>query len=102
MNGQLKVLGLTFEVSEACEDDRAFYEHLQSDDKLYYGRIIHAEQKIVIRKDLKNDRKSETLWHEIIHAISAAYGMELEEQQVTLLGSAIDQVIKDNEWISHL
>lgn len=99
----LKVGAITFEVVEAEEGDKDFYDHLQEDGKSYYGRAVYgATQKVVLLKDIQPDRKAVTMMHEVIHIISDTYGLELEEHMVIILAAAMTQVLKDNEWILRL
>lgn len=51
---------------------------------------------IRITKNLVKDQQEVTLLHEIIHALSGCYGLNLSEQVVAVLGEGLFQVLKDN------
>lgn len=55
------------------------------------------EQKIVIDESLPQDKKEETLLHEIIEALSGYYSLNLDHEVITTLGFGLYQVLKDNK-----
>jgi hypothetical protein len=57
----------------------------------------HFYQRIRIDLDeRKLDGIEGDLWHEIIEMINCEYNLKLEHQTITVLGSAIHQVLFDN------
>jgi hypothetical protein len=61
-----------------------------------YGQIDYDNGVITIRESSTPDQQKATLIHEILHAISEMYGLELEEKLVTSLANALYTVYKDN------
>ena len=60
------------------------------------GEFCPRNLTIDIEKTSSHQRQWETLFHEIIEAINSQYNLELPHQTINILGSAIFQVIKDN------
>ena len=63
------------------------------------GDIDHKYNSIRLDKTLCDDQKLETLLHEITHAISHIYELDLNHNQVSVLSAVLHQVIKDNKTI---
>ena len=61
-----------------------------------YGQIDYDNCVIVLRESSTPDQLRATLIHEMLHAISEMYGLELEEKLVTDLANALYTVYKDN------
>ena len=54
-------------------------------------------QKIVIcDDDRKSDGLMSDLWHEVVEMINHSYDLKLDHQTISVLGSAIHQVLRDN------
>ena len=68
---------------------------LNSGEELY-GQIDYNAQTITLREINKQDQNECTLIHEILHGISDMYGIDLDEETVTRLASALYILIKDN------
>jgi len=69
-----------------------------------YGEINYHEFVIRLSEDNTHESRFVTLWHETLHAIETAYGLELSEDEVTALATAIAQVLQDNpglNWTDH-
>lgn len=92
---EIDILGITYKVIEVDQVDKTNY--------LVDGEIDYDKQTICIKQDLSKERKSEILWHEIVHGICEH--LQLEEIQksehlVQCLGNAIYQVLKRSNTIS--
>ena len=92
---KIDILGIPYKVIEVKQVDMTNY--------LVDGEIDYCKQTIKIKKDMPSERKTETLWHEIIHGIGEH--LEIEELQknehlVQCLGNAMYQVVKRNGLIS--
>ncbi len=61
-----------------------------------YGQIDYDNGIITIRESSTPDQIRATLIHEVLHAISEMYGLELEEKLVTDVANALYTVYKDN------
>ena len=84
----IKIGGLTIKVEER--------NNLASNrDK--FGEFSFMEQKIIIDESLPQDKKEETLLHEIIEALNGYYSLNLEHDVITTLGFGLHQVLKDNK-----
>ena len=55
------------------------------------------EQKIIIDSSLPEDKKQETLLHEIIEALNGYFSLDLDHEVITTLGFGLYQVLKDNK-----
>lgn len=92
---EIDILGLIYKVIEVEQVDKTNY--------LVDGEIDYDKQIISIKKGLTNDRKSEILWHEIVHGICEHLQIEQiqkNEHLVQCLGNAIYQVLKRSKTIS--
>lgn len=92
---EIDILGIPYKVLEVEQVDMTNY--------LVDGEIDYYKQVIKIKKDMPAERKTETLWHEIIHGICEH--LQIEEVQknehlVQCLGNAMYQVLKRNKTIS--
>ena len=92
---EIDILGIPYKVIEVEQVDATNY--------LVEGEIDYRNQTIKIKKDMSKERKTETLWHEIIHGICEH--LQIEEVQknehlVQCLGNAVYQVLKRNKTIS--
>lgn len=84
----LKIGGLTIKVEQV--------NNLASNrDK--FGEFSFIEQKITIDGSLPEDKKEETLLHEIIEALNGYYSLNLEHDKISVLGFALHQVLKENK-----
>lgn len=92
---EIDILGIHYKILEVEQVDMTNY--------LVDGEIDYYKQVIKIKKDMPAERKTETLWHEIIHGICEH--LQIEEVQknehlVQCLGNAMYQVLKRNKTIS--
>ena len=88
MPDQINIMGLDYDILEVDVIERGTN---------ICGQIDHIEQVIKIGKDLKCDRKEQTLVHEVVHGILEQLGyMELHdnEQLVQSLAVALHQTFK--------
>ncbi len=69
-------------------------------ERLCYGTINYdlAEIEISTTTPMSHEVKCITLWHEILHGIIRAYGVDVqnEETVVEMLSKGIYQVLQDN------
>lgn len=61
-----------------------------------YGQVDYIEQIIRLNPRAQLDQAKSTLLHEIIHALSEVYCIDLKEEQVEKLGTALYQLTLDN------
>lgn len=57
------------------------------------GNNLHIE----IDKDICKDLKGATLLHECIEQLNFIYELDLDHKEITILGNALHQIIKDNK-----
>lgn len=62
-----------------------------------FGEFSFIEQKITIDESLPQDKKEETLLHEIIEALNGYYSLNLEHRTISVLGFGLYQVLKENK-----
>jgi len=60
------------------------------------GRWDWLDAEILLNQSLKGAARALTLLHEVLHAISDMYGLDLEESQVRVLEQALGSFVKDN------
>lgn len=65
------------------------------------GEIDYMNGIIRIDADMADDRKFETLWHEIIHGIDEFMAVDLTEEQVRRLGRGLAVVLTDNPQLTN-
>jgi len=62
-----------------------------------FGEFSFMEQKITIDESLPQDKKEETLIHEILEALNGYYALNLEHDKISVLGFGLYQVLKENK-----
>lgn len=72
----------------------------QEDEGLAFGHVNHEEQIIVVNGVCSDSRQSAAVLHEILHAIDVAYGMDLAEQEITVLATALIEALTSNYELS--
>lgn len=83
---KVNICGLTYIVDEK--------EDVFNSDATHFGQITYTESKILINKDITEDKKKETLCHEILHGILHHLGeFELNDNEsfVSRLANGIAQ-----------
>lgn len=63
------------------------------------GRIYPNKLVIEIEKRLAPDRKKQALFHEIFHAIANEYNLNLSDDTVDTLASAVLKLVQDNRGV---
>jgi Zn-dependent peptidase ImmA (M78 family) len=86
---KIKVLGLTYQIITT--------QNIQE-----FGRIDYERQIIYIKEGLHDNVRRLTIWHELMHAIEYATGMDLGEQNVDCLASGIFSILTENGAIGFL
>jgi hypothetical protein len=72
-------------------------QRLNNGSHLLCGQIDYERHTIKIEPDVTDEqRKHQTLLHEIIHGIAHEMGFSLKEEKVDKLATGIYAVIKDN------
>ena len=61
------------------------------------GQIKYNKSEISIEKNMSDQIKISTLWHEVIHGILMQADVEVEEKLITILGFAICGFVQDNK-----
>lgn len=86
---QLKVGPVHFTIKEV--------EDLKSNSgKDLYGEVDYATFEVRLNSEHTRESRFVTLWHETLHCFESLYGVKLKEKQVTILATAIAQVMQDN------
>lgn len=65
-----------------------------------FGQIRYAEEDIRIFSGLKDFDRLQVLLHEIVHGISTALELGLDERQTDMVALGIANVLIDNKMIS--
>lgn len=67
------------------------------------GQILFYDQLIKIREGLFDEKKRETLLHEILHGIEDHFELDLEEEVIVKFGKGLAMVFMDNpELLNYL
>lgn len=103
---EVKVLGITFKVKLVKEDviRKAMKKKKRSknDNSIYFGCVDFGKEIIFINKNVSEQRKLRTLWHEINHIIVYDYNVGYEggtfdeERVVDCFSKGFVQIIEDN------
>lgn len=103
---EVKVLGINFKVKLVKEDviRKAMKEKKRSknDTSTYFGCVDFGREIIFINKNVSEQRKLRTLWHEINHIIVYDYnagfegGTFDEERVVDCFSKGFVQILEDN------
>lgn len=83
----LKIGGMTYSVS---------VDNTLAASRRLFGELRPVTQEIVIASGLTEAQQSETLLHEIIEAINNHCELNLEHNQIQVLGFVLHQVLKEN------
>jgi Zn-dependent peptidase ImmA (M78 family) len=74
---------------------------LWSENDEVIGKIHYGLQHIEIDEDLSDQKKVNTFFHELTHALlyeMGEIGLNDNERFVTRMGNMLAQVFKDNQW----
>ncbi|GAX06822.1 hypothetical protein IWT25_02169 [Secundilactobacillus pentosiphilus] len=88
---QVKVSGIIYSVIEK--------KHPEDEGHTVWGFTDYEVSKIFIRKGLSEQKKRQTLMHELVHAMLHEAGEDEhcnDESIVNPLGNMLDQVLQDN------
>ncbi len=89
----IDILGIKYTVKEV---------ECVSKDELRKGQINYLTNEILIDKTMSLQNKEQTLWHEIIHAICEALGIQdicQDESRVQALATALYYTVRKNKTI---
>lgn len=86
-----KILGFTYQIKEVDEISRT--EDLN-------GLIVYDDLTIYLEKNLPEEKRRETLLHEVIHGISEGAGIGLTEKAVQVLSRTLYSFFEENTAIS--
>jgi Zn-dependent peptidase ImmA (M78 family) len=88
---KINILGIEYTIVE---------QKIVNANNEYLGLIDTHTQEIFLKKSLPEDKKLQTLYHEVLHAIFAQmgqYDLYENEQVIQQLATAIHQLHKDND-----
>lgn len=71
-------------------------------DADFIGRHHPHKLIIEIEQRLPNDRKTQTLFHELFHAIGEEYSIKLNEKHCDILSTAILSLLRDNPKLKEM
>jgi hypothetical protein len=87
----IKILGMIYEIEEV--------EYI-SREELKLAQIDYMHQKILILSDLGKQKKEQALFHEMLHGIYNALGLDYtDEENTQRIACVLHQVIADNQSI---
>jgi len=96
INNDMNIKIGTFDYKLRETNKPLLMEHIECGGIINYDNLT-----IDIKKDLEQQRKSQTILHEVFHAIIKEYDIDIEEIDeeylVDILGTAMFQIIKDNK-----
>jgi hypothetical protein len=62
------------------------------------GEILFGQSIVNINENLCQDKAEEALFHEWVESVNEAYGLKLPHYKIQILGSAVHQFAKDNNF----
>ena len=86
---KVKVAGVTYKVKEQ-------EVVLNDDGHKLHGQCNYQQLIISLGKGFPRQKSEQTFFHEVLHAISEEYNVNLTEDQVIQLTTGIYQVYQDN------
>lgn len=95
---------MTFEINRKIEKTIMIGGHLISieEEKNFtrdhdaYGEWMPAQMKIVIDADLPDSLRNETIFHEILEAITGIYDIRIKHHKLVILSVALHEILTDN------
>lgn len=88
----IKIGGILYDV--ATKDLSAY----DTDGQYRMGNQHESKALIEIREEMPNQKKEQTLIHEMTHAMFCEMGIEDDEDLVNRIGLILYQVLKDNDF----
>jgi len=87
----IRIAGLTFSLE---------VDNLSMSEEQLFGQTSHVQQRIIYSDAVPVDRQKQSILHEVIHAVMAAYGppdgARENEDIARALGRGLHQVFVDN------
>jgi len=65
-------------------------------DENFIGRCYPNQGRIEIDKQIQGNRRIQTLFHEIIHALAGEFSIKLNERQTDTVSTGLITVLRDN------
>lgn len=65
-----------------------------------WGQANHEAFEIRLSTRHTLESRFVTTWHEVIHCFEPVYGIDLGEEYVNLLATAISQILQDNPYLN--
>ena len=88
----IRINGVEYEIGYASNP--------RIDNRLVFGLIEYNNSRIILSDTdgTEHQMRCQTLWHEILHGIRNANGMEIEDEEavVEMFSKGIYQVLQDN------
>lgn len=79
-----------------CGVDYAVVDKTAAEMPNHWGEYHESLQELWIRDDCTDDNRANTILHEVLHAMSDVYGMDLKERQVFILANTLIGLCRDN------
>lgn len=76
------------------------FKYRNKGSKRIYGEIDFGKNIIRIERDTDLSNKWEILWHELFHAFSVIYQMNLKEVEIEKWGQFMNSFMVDNRFVS--
>lgn len=94
VTNKVKILGIEYHVE--------FKEVPMDDGQFVWGYTDYAQAEIVLCSTLSEEKRVQTFFHELVHAMLHEIGNDRQcedESLVSPLGNVLYQVLKDNELV---
>lgn len=86
---KVKIMGMNYDVEQV--------EYI-SREELLVAKIDYLKQKIYLLSDAGQEKKEQALFHEMLHGIFNALGLDYtDEQLIQSVACALHQVLVDNK-----
>jgi len=99
---QIKVGTVTYKVNfklvNEISGNKKDIDIEKTEEGFYLGRTNFATLNIEVAEEMPQEKKVNTLWHEIVHTILYNYGIKQKDEEgfCNLMATIIIQLIKDN------
>lgn len=67
-----------------------------SDGESLWGQAFHKAHELRLSTNHTKESRFLTTWHEVIHIFEPVYALNLPEETIVILASAICQALQDN------
>lgn len=91
---KLVICGFKYAVEHPKMDDCVIVETGEH----YFGYHDQRDRHIEIARDVSLDQQLQTMWHEILEAITATHDIDMDHQTLSTISNELWRIHADNRW----